>query len=386
MEYVEGFTIEQALASGVLSGNARTLDKTNAILEAALHIIDAVNACDRRVVHRDISPANIILTMTRTGDVNRAVLIDWGQSISARSPLVTPALGENRKLATICFGAPCVFGGPFYLMRNEPSVDVYSFGALLYYMRTLELPYADVAANRVLTPETVEVVAAAKREPLTLASKIPSMRAIERKLDGIIGACTAYDPRERPNGAIVRRLIAEALALPDVAQAPSSEESRARAARAQHDGGDAGALRGNEAARSRAHAGNAQDGAGRQGEGFRSRETVASLNALLQAIERSKQTAGNAAAQMEERAERTAGDALFRQATDCFYGHNGAARDAGKSMRLLERAAEAGSVEAMFMLAKSLLFGIGTGQDEQRGTRWLKRAAACGHPGAEAML
>ena len=55
-------------------------------------------------------------------------------------------------------------------------------------------------------------------------------------------------------------------------------------------------------------------------------------------------------------------------------------------MRLLERAAEAGSVEAMFMLAKSLLFGIGTGQDEQRGTRWLKRAAACGHPGAEAML
>ena len=386
MEYVEGFTIEQALASGVLSGNARTLDKTNAILEAALHIIDAVNACDRRVVHRDISPANIILTMTRTGEVNRAVLIDWGQSISARSPLVTPALGENRKLATICFGAPCVFGGPFYLMRNEPSVDVYSFGALLYYMRTLELPYADVAANRVLTPETVEVVAAAKREPLTLASKIPSMRAIERKLDGIIGACTAYDPHERPDGAIVRRLIAEALALPDVAQAPSSEESRARAARAQHDGGDAGALRGNEAARSRAHAGNAQDGAGRQGEGFRSRETVASLNALLQAIERSKQTAGNAAARMEERAERTAGDALFRQATDCFYGHNGAARDAGKSMRLLERAAEAGSVEAMFMLAKSLLFGIGTGQDEQRGARWLKRAAACGHPGAEAML
>ncbi len=53
-------------------------------------IIDAVNACDRRVVHRDISPANIILTMTRTGDVNRAVLIDWGAVHQRAKPACHP--------------------------------------------------------------------------------------------------------------------------------------------------------------------------------------------------------------------------------------------------------------------------------------------------------
>lgn len=34
MEYVEGFTIEQALSSGVLSGNARQSDRTHDILRA----------------------------------------------------------------------------------------------------------------------------------------------------------------------------------------------------------------------------------------------------------------------------------------------------------------------------------------------------------------
>lgn len=417
MEYVEGFTIEQALASGVLSGDARSVDKTNAILGAALHIIDAIEACDRRVVHRDISPANIILTMGRAGEVKRAVLIDWGQSISARSPLVTPALGENRKLATICFGAPCVFGGPYYQMRNDPSVDVYGFGALLYYMRTLELPYADIAASHILTPETVEAVAAAKRDPLTLAGKMPSMRAIEKKLDGIIGACTAYDPRERPDGTSVRRLIAEALALPEATRAPASANPFA----------DSTPARTCEDARHARRPAIRQDATTIGSEtpspyGARtcSTDTVASLNTLLQALEKSKRVAekekaathanespglsigarrpgldaadiaanenANVSPREKPNAGESLGETLFRQATDCFYGHGGAARDAARSAQLLERAAEAGCVEAMFTLAKNLLFGIGIARDEQRGARWLKRAAACGHPGAEALL
>lgn len=379
MEYVEGFTVEQALASGVLSGNARALDKTNAILGAALHIIDAVDACDRRVVHRDISPANVILTMTRAGEVERAVLIDWGQSISARSSLVTPALGENRKLATICFGAPCVFGGPFYHMRNDPSVDVYSFGALLYYMRTLELPYADVAASHVLTPETVEVVAAAKREPLTLAGKIPSMRVIEKKLDGIIGACTAYDPRDRPDKATARRMIADALALSDAAEEIARDAGALRA-EGRPTGQDAPA---SIDAKPKAHVKSPSQ-----------EQTIADLNALLRAADRARPATRETEAPRRASAStvpeaddgQTSGDDLFRQAMDCFYGHNGATSDAGESIRLLERAAEKGSVEAMFALAKNLLFGIGGTLDERRGTRWLKRAAACGHPGAEALL
>lgn len=232
MEYVEGFTIEQALSSGVLSGNARQSDRTHDILRAGRFVIDAIAACSRKVVHRDISPANVILVMNAAGEVDRAVLIDWGQSISTFNPLVTPALGSHRKLATICFGAPCVFGGPYYEERNKPSVDVYGFGALLYYMRTRKLPFRDIMTGSIMTPEQVELVAEAKREPLTLATDMPSMRGIERRLDAIIRACTAYDPAVRPTPEAVRTMIAEALGELNEGEAEAAERAAGAAATA----------------------------------------------------------------------------------------------------------------------------------------------------------
>ncbi len=127
-------------------------------------------------------------------------------------------------------------------MRNEPSVDVYSFGALLYYMRTLELP-TPTWPRTASSPRDRRSGGCGKTRAAHPRQQDPLDARYRGKLDGIIGACTAYDPRERPNGAIVRRLIAEAHRPARCCAGPSSEESRARAARAQHDGGDAGALR-----------------------------------------------------------------------------------------------------------------------------------------------
>lgn len=215
MEYVGGMTVEQALGAGILSGNARSSDKTHALLSVARHIIRAIAACDERVVHRDISPANVMLIIDPRGEVCRAVIVDWGQSIGSNSPNVTPHLGEGRKLATFYFGAPCVFGGPHYAARNNPSVDIYSFGALLYYMRLRRLPFEGIATGNLMTPERVELIAAQKNAPLSLSDAMPSMRPIERELDGIIAACTAYDPADRPSAREVMRMIDEALGLED---------------------------------------------------------------------------------------------------------------------------------------------------------------------------
>ena len=109
-------------------------------------------------------------------------------------------------------------------------------------------------------------------------------------------------------------------------------------------------------------------------------QTIADLNALLHAADRARPATRETEAPRRASAStvpeaddgQTSGDDLFRQAMNCFYGHNGATRDAGESIRLLERAAEKGSVEAMFALAKNLLFGIGGTLDERRGTRWLQ--------------
>lgn len=376
MEYIEGLTVEAALASGVLAQGLHRHDKTHTLMRAALHIADALEACDARVVHRDVSPANVMLVMSGRGEVSRAVLIDWGQSVNTSSPFVTPALGEGRKLATVCFGAPCVFGGPFYDERNEPAVDVYGFGALLYYMRTRRLPFAELADGSLMTPEHVELIAEAKRQPLSLADAMPSMRPLEHALDDVIKLCTSFDPHARPTIAQVRCALASALGEEAKTSTPTDAERETTA-------GSADA----ETAASTSVAKAAAKNTAWENVAESSLEDDFDFDSIFESIAESL-VAKTPSEMPSETPAPTSNepDKLFRRAMSCFYGHDGMECDPQQSTHLLERAAQSGSVEAMFTLGRNLTLGIGVPADRKRGTQWLKRASEQGHPGALALL
>lgn len=546
MQYISGYTIDSALTSGVVSGSAGARPTLEDILPIAKHVCDGIAACSPRVVHRDISNSNIILELNAAGMVANAVLIDWGQSISTFNEHVTPSGNAGRKLATVAFGAPCVFGGKYYDERNKPSVDVYSFGVLLYYLCTGEIPFGDIVSKisfsagstgrkNVLGEREVELIAEYKSDPLSLSGKVALSTPLARTLDYVIGACTQFNPALRPtpdelqdlistavekSPAVARTMAMAADAAQDFAPAaaaqtvidvdprvaPASKETTPLfadagmdepAGRLAGDGADAqdDTVAGAAEAGADMRAGNKADERASEevdaGEPVREdaeangidqqsvADLIAALNAIVDAAQAEKranastseaatredagsedttaqggsredepadegtsdesdeefeaaaaaveaaiaaesdateaaadsgtatETESEAAAESdpsfeslldfeldadpapdaaEPDADADSAEGLYERALDCFYGHGGMKRDTERSMQLMRQAAEKGDVEAMFALGTHLVNGTGGKVDRHGGKRWLKRAASCGHPGANAVL
>jgi len=131
MEYVEGRSVKQELDSG------RVFDEKEAV-EIVLQVAQALEHAHRRgLVHRDVKPANIILT--REGIVK---LADLGLARQT----------HDRELDKVEQGL--TIGTPFYIapeliqLKTEPDIraDIYSLGATLYHMVTGQppFPYPDV--------------------------------------------------------------------------------------------------------------------------------------------------------------------------------------------------------------------------------------------------
>jgi non-specific serine/threonine protein kinase len=132
MEYLEGVALSEMLKAGPF--------KTEAAIELALQIADALDAAHRRgIVHRDIKPANVFVTERR-----QAKLLDFG--------LAKPQLGSPTPDAqTLSYPGnanpltdPGVMMGTAAYMSPEQArgeivdarTDLFSFGALLYELTT----------------------------------------------------------------------------------------------------------------------------------------------------------------------------------------------------------------------------------------------------------
>jgi serine/threonine protein kinase len=119
MEYIRGMTLERFLRKhpDELRGLARDVI---AQMSSALEYLHGLSP---PVIHRDLSPANILIDMHN----QRAVLIDFGAAVSTTSRVpFTPG-----------------FACPDRMMDMPPAaaMDLYSLGALIEWMRTeLSLP------------------------------------------------------------------------------------------------------------------------------------------------------------------------------------------------------------------------------------------------------
>ncbi|TDC33255.1 serine/threonine-protein kinase, partial [Micromonospora sp. KC213] len=207
MELLEGEELEDRLSEGPLPWQMA--------VEVGIQVAEALAAAHRLgIVHRDITPANVM--MTKVG----AKVLDFGIATQVGAP------DEDEDGGT--------FGTPAYVAPErldgapaQPATDVYSLGVLLYETLTGQVPYP---------ADTWEELAAALQD-----QRLPS-------LDGVPGLppevahtclrCLAREPQERPSAhqvaaalreqtlpaAAAASMFASTVALPTVGTAPASAE------------------------------------------------------------------------------------------------------------------------------------------------------------------
>ncbi|HEY0986061.1 MAG TPA: protein kinase, partial [Kofleriaceae bacterium] len=146
LERVDGVALRDRLdelaEAEAADGQPRTRERLE-LLASLVSIAEALAyAHERRVVHRDCTPNNILL-----GKRGEATLIDWGIARDLDAPGGTdPALrpGESAAASGVTISA----GTPPYLpleqtqgRHADPSFDVYSFGITLYEVVSGRTPF-----------------------------------------------------------------------------------------------------------------------------------------------------------------------------------------------------------------------------------------------------
>jgi len=173
------------------------LDDEQAV-RAIAAVCDALaHAHERGVIHRDVKPANILVSTDGT-----VHLTDFGiaSDEDAREPTM-----DERLLGTLSYMAPEQASG----QRATGATDVWSAGLTLYCALTGRNPYRARSLAELLDNHADRAPALARVRP-DLPRELS--RAVERAMHA--------DPRRRPSAADLRDLLLGAIAPADVEAAP----------------------------------------------------------------------------------------------------------------------------------------------------------------------
>ncbi|MEP7033985.1 MAG: serine/threonine-protein kinase [Dermatophilaceae bacterium] len=173
MEYCPGGSLASKVAAGgplavsdVISIGARLCAALSAAHEAG-------------VLHRDVKPANVLLT-----SYGEPALADFGIA----SVLIGDDDATETAAYTVVHAAPEILAGG----AGSPAADLYSLGSTLYTLLAGKPPFArDSSAG--LAPLVSRI----------LANRVPviSQPGVPPELEGLLRRCMAADPRNRPTSA-----------------------------------------------------------------------------------------------------------------------------------------------------------------------------------------
>jgi serine/threonine protein kinase len=183
MELIAGRTLAQRLARGPMPWRAAL--RVSAEVAAALSAAHA-----RGLVHRDVKPANVMLT------ASGAKVVDFG--IAAIAGETGDNDPEGMVLGTPAYLAPeRLAGGPV-----RPATDVYALGLLLYRSLTGALPWKAETTTQMIKAHVYH-----EPKPLPAVDGLP---------DGVADLCLrclAKDPERRPTSREVARTLAGAAGI-----------------------------------------------------------------------------------------------------------------------------------------------------------------------------
>lgn len=169
MEFIEGIALDRLLVPGA---ERMPLDRC---LDIGIQVAEALEYAHRRgVVHRDVKPANILLT-----NDGHAKIADFGIAKLAGVQLTQ----TGQMMGTPAFMSPEQFSGGAVDARS----DLFSLGAMLYWMMTGEKPFGGES----LTVVSFRVV---------YTDPIPATRvdpALPHELEAVLSRCLAKNPADR---------------------------------------------------------------------------------------------------------------------------------------------------------------------------------------------
>src|SRR5262245_47653979 len=130
MEYVGGKSLAAHIEESKSLAVARSLEIATAVAEALRHAMDQFG-----VIHRDVKPANVLLTAS--GDVK---LADLGLAKSVAG--ATPNRAAGYTSPGIALGTPRYMSPEQFSDASQVDhrADIYSLGATLYHMLSGEAP------------------------------------------------------------------------------------------------------------------------------------------------------------------------------------------------------------------------------------------------------
>ncbi|WP_256107850.1 protein kinase domain-containing protein [Streptomyces sp. ODS05-4] len=198
MEYVEG----QSLRDLLLSRSGRPMELSTA-LDLTAEILTALQAShELGLVHRDVKPANVMVT--RRGSVK---VMDFG---------IARAL-QSQAVSMTQTGA--IVGTPQYLSPEQalgravdPRSDLYAVGCLLFEILTGTVPFDGDSALGIAYAHVQEVL----RTPSTLNPSLP------HAADALVHRAMQKDPAARfPDAAAMLRAVRDAGNAPAYGSAPT---------------------------------------------------------------------------------------------------------------------------------------------------------------------
>lgn len=192
MELVEGRSLAELLAGGALPWRV-------AVLVCAQVAAALAAAHEQGVVHRDVTPPNVMVTASGVKLLDFGICAETGDADT----------GDDNEIV----------GTPAYLAPERleeglvnPATDVYALGLLLYRALAGRAPWAAtspleaVRAHRELDPEP-----------------LPGIAGLPDEITALCLRCLARQPGERPTAAQIALVLAQAAGIPitpEVAGAP----------------------------------------------------------------------------------------------------------------------------------------------------------------------
>jgi len=193
LEKVEGSSLKwhlEEIEKDELDGTRRTRERLELVSEL-LAIAEALAyAHERGIVHRDVTPNNILI-----GQRGEATLIDWGLAKDTGDAEVAGLFGEETGDGTISAGTP-----PYVSLEQtlgnpaDPSYDVYSFGIVLYEVVSGRTPFRwDPADSTEAHERRIKKFGRWLQAP----GPIPAAAPDDPELSGIIARAIARNSEDR---------------------------------------------------------------------------------------------------------------------------------------------------------------------------------------------
>ncbi|HEY9173099.1 MAG TPA: serine/threonine protein kinase [Verrucomicrobiae bacterium] len=191
MEYLEGLNLAQLVSRFGPQPEGRVIHLLTQVCGALQE------AHEKGVVHRDIKPANIVVGV-RGGFPDSVKVLDFGLVREYRLP-ITPPNGplDDRPVGTPFFMSPEALNHPGSV---DPRSDIYSLGALGYYLVTGHHVFEDTSVAEVLRRH---------KEDTPQPPRLRAVNPITPEFEASLLRCLEKAPAKRPQSvAELRHLLA----------------------------------------------------------------------------------------------------------------------------------------------------------------------------------